>query len=158
MAYEGEADFEKCLREIINNTIIREDNCLTLLSNKKAVDILIHKRNPKPELFFIEVKYHKHTHGRLGFGNNKGAGFQPEILEKIDHLEYFKTNLRWILACDDNQYEGLFLFLTSEQINNFISGNKIGKKFNNIKLSIFNSSEWLSEDQLLIALKKWLGI
>lgn len=45
---------------------------------------------------FFKVIYHKKNHGRLGFDQCKGAGFQPQVLK--DETTYFESNIRWILG------------------------------------------------------------
>jgi hypothetical protein len=121
------------------------------IKNKKAVDIIICKNKPTPELFFIEVKYHKNSHGRLGFGSGKGVGFQPEILSKKP--EYFEKNLRWILFYEDSDK---IFFLTNEKIRNHISKDVIGEKFNNIRKKLFKEEKGLTENELIVELKSWL--
>lgn len=75
-----EQDFENHIRNEILIPILQNYPEFELFNFKKAVDILIAKNGEAPELFFIEIKYHKKNHGRLGFGQGKGGGFQPEVL------------------------------------------------------------------------------
>ena len=75
MTYRNESDFEMYIRHLIYENVTKVNPAIYALKNKKAVDTLICKELPKPELFFIEVKYHQSHHGRLGFGNSKGEGF-----------------------------------------------------------------------------------
>jgi len=155
MKHEGEREFEAHVRGLIAKHITKETPSVYALKNKKAVDILICKDEPEPVLFFIEVKYHKNNHGRLGFGSRKGGGFQPEIMSKKP--AYFERNLRWVLASKEHE-PGKIIFLSSEVIRNYISGGKVGEKFNNIQKRIFREAHWLSEDEFIQELRSWLGV
>ncbi|MFN4027238.1 MAG: hypothetical protein ACK4IZ_07330 [Flavobacterium sp.] len=90
----NETAFENHIRKDILNDIISENKSYKLFNFKKAVDVLIAKNGANPELYFLEIKYHKKNHGRLGFGQAEGKGFQPELLK--DKTDYFENNLRWI--------------------------------------------------------------
>lgn len=124
---------------------------LVLFQNKKAVDILVCRNGNNPALFFIEVKYHKKSHGRLGFGSSKGVGFQPEIVSKAPI--YFESNLRWVIGADG--FDGV-LFEPSKTIREYISGGAIGDKFNNIQSKIFRDLKGLQAAQLERSLEEWL--
>ena len=91
----NETKFENHIRQDILTEIITDKEAFKLFNFKKAVDVLIAKNGKDPKLFFIEIKYHKKSHGRLGFGQGKGAGFQPEVLK--DKTTYFENNMRCIL-------------------------------------------------------------
>lgn len=95
MDFINEAAFENFVRrEVIDNAL--PSNLYQLFNFKKAVDILIAYNGPAAKLFFIEIKYHKLNHGRLGFGQGQGLGFQPEVLSL--RPKYFEENMRWILG------------------------------------------------------------
>lgn len=151
MVFESEKHFERYIRTLIEEHICKYDPSIELLKSKKAVDILICKNRPTPELFFIEVKHFIKNHGRLGFGSRKGGGFQPEILSR--RPEYFEKNLRWLLSTNDNEH---FYFLSNEDILNYISGGKISEKYNNIQNRLFTSHKGICEDELIEALRKWI--
>ncbi|WP_457390346.1 hypothetical protein [Roseateles sp. P5_E1] len=155
MTYESESKFEAHIRSLIREHVTRLDERVYALRNKKAVDILICKDFPQPALFFIEVKYHKSKHGRLGFGGSKGGGFQPEIVAR--ELPYFETNLRWALASEVHEPEKV-LFVSSKVLRRYLSGGKVGEKFNNIQSKVFREQPWLSEQQFIQELRLWLGI
>jgi hypothetical protein len=106
-------------------------------------------------VYFIEVKFHQFSHGRLGFGSRSGAGFQPEIVTRKP--VYFETNLRWILASEGHTQKGV-LFVPSETIRKYLSGGVVGEKFNNIRARIFDEIPSLSETELIEALGAWLGL
>lgn len=151
MAFSSEREFETYIRELIQEHITSANTNIFALASKKAVDIIICKNRPKPHLYFIEVKFHISSHGRLGFGSGRGDGFQPEILSKRPH--YFENNLRWVIG-----YEGAFKihFLTNKMLLEYISGGTIGRKFNNIQTKLFKEQEGLTEAEFIDALKKWI--
>lgn len=151
MKFRNESEFEVYVRELITKHIISKNKDFQLLESKKAVDILICKNSSKPELFFLEIKFHLKKHGRLGFGSAKGKGFQPEILKK--RPPYFERNLRWIISAE---HSNDIYFLNNEQILKFISGGEVGSKFNNIQSAIFKSEGGLSESQMIAAIEAWL--
>ena len=153
MVYLSEIGFEAYIRDVISEHITKFFPEIYALDNKKAVDILICKEAPNPELFFIEVKYHKIKHGRLGFGSSKGGGFQPEILTRKP--VYFENNLRWVLASEEEPKK--ILFLESSVIRNYLAGGKMAEKFNNIQKKIFKEQKWLDEQEFITELKEWLN-
>ncbi len=152
MTFDTEKDFEAHIRNLLTFHVIPENKDLVLFANKKAVDILICKNGLNPALYFIEVKYHKIKHGRLGFGHSKGGGFQPEILLK--EPKYFETNLRWILGSEDKH---VYWFLTNSEVRKYLSGGIISKKFNNIQAKMYKEVKALDENELLEALRRWLS-
>lgn len=154
MTYRNESEFEAHIRALINEHVTKAAPSIYALKNKKAVDILICKDSPPPELFFIEVKYHQASHGRLGFGSGNGGGFQPEIVSTKP--AYFERNLRWVLASADHE-PGKVLFLTSEIVRRYLAGGKVAEKFNNFQKRIFQAERWLSEGEFVEQLCCWLG-
>ena len=155
MRYESESKFEAHIRTLIQRHITDLEPSIYALQNKKAVDIIICKDAPQPELFFIEVKYHKSKHGRLGFGGSKGGGFQPEIIGRKP--AFFESNLRWALASEDHE-AGKVLFLSSEVLRKYLSGGQLGEKFNNIQSKIFREQPWLTEEEFVQQLCTWFGV
>ena len=153
MKYNSEIEFELYIRGLIKKNIIDKLNNFVLLENKKAVDILICRQGAKPALFFIEVKYHKEKHGRLGFGSSNGGGFQPEIVSKKP--SYFETNLRWVIGRQTNEKTGI-IFVSSNKIREYVSGGNVGKKFNNIQQRIFREITGYSEQDFIKELESWL--
>lgn len=146
--------FEAELREIITTNILPKSNSLVLMESKKAVDILICKNGDRPQLYFIEVKFHRKHHGRLGFGSGAGIGFQPEILMK--NPDYFHQNMRWIIGDDDHGLDG-FLLLNNKQLSAYLSGGSVGKKFNNIQKRLLREGEWINRDRLISELYEWMA-
>ncbi len=149
-----ERAYENHIRAIVAEHIVSERTDLVLMENKKAVDILICKNGTKSALYFIEVKFHRHKHGRLGFGGAGGIGFQPEILSK--NPDYFSSNMRWIIGDEEHGIDR-FVLLTNSEIASFVAGGAVGQKFNNIQSRLFRESHWLDQAQLIGALKTWVS-
>lgn len=151
MPFENEKIFEEHIRNLISKHILPKDKELIMFQNKKAVDVLLCRNGKKPALYFIEIKYHKRSHGRLSTGHSKGGGSQPEILSRLPL--YFEKNMRWVLGVED--MEGYFL-LQNSQLVKHIAGGVIGKKYNNIQMKLFKEELSLNEKQFITALKDWL--
>lgn len=96
---ESEKDLEIRIRNKL--TSLFSDSDFILLENKDVVDIVI-LNDKTQKLFFIELKFFKKSHLRLGTGSEYGKGFQIEILER--KFAYFESNLRWILATEDDNH------------------------------------------------------
>ena len=147
---ESEKDLEIRIRNNLKDLFFDTD--FILLENKDVVDIVI--LNDKiQKLFFIEVKFFKKSHLRLGTGSEDGKGFQIEILK--GKFAYFESKLRWILATEDDDY---YRFCTNEQIRKNIC-NGLGKKYNSISKNLFKSDEIakLNEDELINEINHWLN-
>ncbi len=156
MIYRSERQFEAKIRGLLEDHVTSLDPNVYALKSKKAVDIVVCRDAPQAELFFIEVKYHKRNHGRLGFGGGKGGGFQPELLSRKP--AYFEKKLRWALASETHQ-PGKIFFLTSELLRRkYVSGNKVEHKYNNIKVKLFRERSGLSEHEFIRVLRGWLGV
>ena len=149
--YITEIQFEQHIRRLIDNQITAIHPHIYALDNKKAVDILVCRDGSNPALFFIEVKFHRLSHGRLGFGSGGGGGFQPEILTRLP--AYFSKNLRWILASE--QHPGEILLLTCDEAKGYVSGGSIGSKFNNFQRRLWRDAPRLAEDVLADKLLDW---
>lgn len=153
MKFENETQFECYVRNVIEEDITSKFPEIYALSSKKTVDIVICRDGKSPKVFFLEVKFHKKNHGRLGFGSRAGAGFQPEILSK--EPAYFEQNLMWVLSNEDIT-DGSLLLLNNQQLRGSVSGGAIGNKFNNIQKSVFKKHNWLYRSGFSGELKKWL--
>ena len=153
MIFANESAFEGHLREIIDSRITPENPGVYALEYKTIGDIVIMRDDPSPAIFFLEVKYYKKAKGRLGFGDEHGAGVQPEILRR--RPAYLESHLRWVLGSDTHNGDG-YWFATSEKILQFVSGGCIGKKQNNIQERLFRECVSLDESQLVEQLKRWL--
>lgn len=151
MAFASEKEFEVHIRELLITKVLPLDKNLVMIRNKKAVDILVCRNGAKPALFFIEIKYHKNNHGRLGTGHGKGGGIQPEILQL--QPDYFKKQKRWILGIEDQ--EGYWV-LNNKELREYFAGNMIGIKYNNIQTRLFREKDPYTEKQFIKALKEWL--
>lgn len=151
--FKSEADLERYVRRVIADRISAKNSKIYALVSKKAVDIIVCKDNPVPELFFLEVKYFKANHGRLGFGSGGGRGFQPEIL-KLEPA-YFERNMRWVIASEAHQPDKL-LMLTSSEVRKFVSGGNIGPKFNNFQSRLWREGRWYTHEEFALELEMWM--
>lgn len=155
MTFQTESQFEAYIRYLIHDHVTVQDKSVYALKNKKAVDIIICKDSPEPQLFFIEVKFYKPNHGRLGFGGSKGGGFQPEIMTRKP--AFFEKNLRWVLASEAHQ-PGKILFLSSDTLRKYVAGGDVEEKFNNIQERLFREQQGLTQDKFVRDLRRWLGV
>jgi len=153
MDFESEKELETFVRRLIAEEISPRHRHIYALKNKKAVDIVICRDGENPALFFLEVKYHRLSHGRLGFGDQKGGGHQPEIVSKGP--KHFESHLRWIMG-SDHHAEKCLIFTDTATIRSFLAGGEIGKKQYNIQEKIFREFEGLSEKQFAQELESWL--
>jgi len=147
----SEEQFENRIRNILSGDVFPSNSNFMVFDNKKGSDILICKNGENPDLFFIEVKYYNKSHGRLGFGHQKGAGFQPELMRK--RPSFFETNLRWILGSINDDF---YYFLSSDEISKYISGNGIDFKQNNFQTKLFQDVKGLTKSELVAGLKIWM--
>jgi hypothetical protein len=147
----NETEFENHIRKDILNDIISENQNYKLFNFKKAVDVLIAKNGANPELYFLEIKYHKKNHGRLGFGQAEGKGFQPELLK--DKTDYFENNLRWILGKEDSEE---YWFVDNNKIREYLNAGVIGKKHNGITAKFFKEVNSMNKTELIDKIKEWL--
>lgn len=148
----NEIEFENHIRQDILTEVVADKKAFKLFNFKKAVDVLIAKNGIDPKLFFIEIKYHKKSHGRLGFGQGKGAGFQPEVLK--DKTTYFEKNMRWILGHEDSEQ---YWFVDNDTIRQYLNGDKVGAKYNGIKTGFFKNTNPISKSILIKRLNDWLS-
>jgi hypothetical protein len=153
VAFSNEGELERHVRHLIANAITANNPNIYALSNKKAVDIVICRDGPIPALFFIETKLFQAGHGRMGIGTGKGAGYQPEIIQRKP--DYFEMNLRWIIV-DGRDPEPRYLFVTNEIIRRYLAGRELGEKFNNIQTRIFREIPAVDESLLIQELRTFL--
>ena len=130
MNFTNESEFEKHLRKIIKSRITSKNPNVYALRHKTVGDIVIVRDGVSPAMFFLEVKYYQSSKGRIGFGDSSGGGIQPEILKK--RPAYLESNLRWVFGSDEHGSDRYWL-VTSDEVREFVSGQTIGKKQNNIQ-------------------------
>jgi hypothetical protein len=147
----SESQFENHIRKDIISEAIPNNETYKLFNFKKAVDVLIAKNGIEPKLFFIEIKYHKKSHGRLGFGQGKGAGFQPEVLK--EKTDYFENNMRWILGHEDSED---FWLADNSIIREYLNADVVGEKYNGIRTRFFKEVKPISKTELITQLNLWL--
>ena len=150
-----EIEIELNIRNIISEKVIplcqKNNICIELLESKVVADIIICRNSETPKLFFLEVKHFNSINNRIGFGDRKGGGFQPEILFK--RPKYFEENMRWVF-CKEN--DNSYYIFSNEEICDYIMGNKIGTKQNNFKLKLFQSVNPFSEKEFIKYIFNWL--
>lgn len=147
----NEAEFENHIRQNFLSKVLANKEEFKLFNFKKGVDVLIAKNGIESKSYFIEIKYHKKNHGRLGFGQGKGSGFQPEVLK--EKTDYFEKNMRWILGHENSEE---YWFVNNDTIRRYLNGDKVGVKYNGIKLSFFKKIKPLSQSKLINKLNIWL--
>ncbi|WP_276976632.1 hypothetical protein [Flavobacterium filum] len=147
----NETAFENHIRKDILNEIISENQSYKLFNFKKAVDVLIAKNGANPKLFFIEIKYHIESSGRLGIGQAQGRGFQPELLK--DKTDYFENNLRWILGKENSEE---YWFVDNNKIREYLNAGVIDKKHNGITAKFFKEVNSMNKVELIDKIKEWL--
>ena len=153
MAFANESAFEDHLRRLIDSRIASENPSVCALCHKTIGDIVIVRDGRSPAVFFVEVKYHQSSSGRVGIGTSSGAGIQTEILLK--RPAYFETHLRWVIGSDTRR-SNEFWFVTSDTLCRFMSGGSIGQKQNNMQVRLFRECPSVDEDQLVDQMKTWL--
>ncbi len=149
----SEIEFENHLRNDILLPLLNFHPEFQLYNFKKGVDVLIARNGVNPKLFFIEIKYHKTNHGRLGFGQGLGGGFQPEVLR--NRTNYFEDNLIWILGHETR--EGYWL-VNNQTLRNYLNGGEVGEKYNGIQMRLFREIEPSNREVLIETLKRWMCI
>jgi hypothetical protein len=151
MARGTEIEFEKRLRAIISKDISGSGKDFVLLENKDVFDIIICRNSNVPKIFFIEVKHHTSSNNRIGFGNQDGSGFQPELLLK--RPEYFEQNLRWIFGRDNDN--GYYVLETKDCLR-YLAGDTMSRKQNNFQLKLFDEIVSFDKAALVKYLKEWI--
>ena len=154
MTFACEKDFEEFLRQTIDSRIVSESPSVRVLEGKAIGDIVIARDGASPALFFLEVKYYRESHGRLGIGGPKGHGMQPEILRVLP--DYLRSHLRWVIASD--AHVGKYWLLGSDVVRRFLSGGGIGSKQNNVGPQLFRECVGVGEGELVEGMKRWLSM
>jgi hypothetical protein len=137
MKFENEEDFRQWL---VSQISVLVGEKWSILHGKNVSDVVLCKNDKiQPLILFVEVKYHKSTHGRIGFGNGSGKGYQPEILLK--EPLYLEKYMRWVIA-DDNS-ERCLLFTNNDVRNNCAGRIEEGKQ-NNFTNRLFDQNKAFS--------------
>ena len=150
--FDNEWEFEQRLREIIASRVEAVDKRVRVLRHRTVGDIVIVRDGHAPAVFFLEVKYHRASSGRLGFGDGSGGGIQPEILDT--RPAYLERHLRWALG--SGAHDGKFWLVGSDVLSGFVAGEGIGRKQNNIRLGLFRDCPALDEAGMADGLHRWL--
>jgi hypothetical protein len=108
----------------------------TVLHGKNVSDIVLCRDDDtQPLILFVEVKYHKTSHGRIGFGNASGRGYQTEILLKRPF--YLERYLRWLVTDQDSEQ---CLFFSNDDVRNNCAGEIKEGKQNNFTSGLFEKN------------------
>ena len=132
--FESESELEEYLRHLVLKKVIFGSGHFLLLDHKRVGDLVICRNGERPAAFFLEAKLFKGSSGRMGIGQGKGRGYQPEIIDKA--TEYFERNLRWVLV-DGRRPAPNYLFVPSATIRQYVMGGRTGWRQNNIQPRIF---------------------
>ena len=146
-----ERDIEKNIRNVIRK-IIGVNKYFTLFDSKNVSDIVICRNILIPKIFFIELKHHKESTGRIGFGDISGNGYQPEILK--NQPKYLEENLIWVFTREnDNKY---YISHSSECIEHVSGGGLKDNSSNNFSTNIFKKIKSYNEKEFIAFLEDWL--
>ncbi len=133
MKFENE---EKFRRWIVAELPTFLNESWIVIFGKNISDIVLCWNNiDNPLLLFIEVKYHKSSHGRIGFGDGKGLGYQTELLLKSP--AYTERYMRWIIGDQDSCK--CLLFENNDVRENCAGEIKTGKQ-NNFTNGLFKKN------------------
>ena len=152
--FASEQELEAYLRELIARNVTARFPHVYALDNKSVTDIVICRDGRWSAAFFLEVKLFQEHHGRMGIGAGRGAGIQPELVDRAP--DYFERHLHWILV-DGRKVDPCFVFVPTGTLREYLAGGELGKKFNNIRPRIFEESTELDESSLIEGLIAWLS-
>jgi hypothetical protein len=111
----------------------------TVLLGKNLSDIVLcWNRDTMPLILFVEVKYHRANHGRIGIGSGKGKGYQAEFLLKKPL--YLERNLRWVVADQESEK---CLFFDNDDVRENSAGQIQDGKQNNFTKNVFEKKDSL---------------
>jgi hypothetical protein len=115
--------------------------------------------------FFFEVKAFDLSHGRCGFGNQKGEGNQIRLLfdlDKVrprepDELSLFDPCIRWILG-DRSKPVGTarYAFFTCKEAQAAAAGGVRPGKQNNLRISALDK-HWIGWPELVRNITKFVA-
>lgn len=134
MKFKNEEEFRKWIVEELPKHL--EKNWVVLHGKNVSDIILCRNDQANPLILFVEAKYHKSAHGRIGFGNASGKGYQTEILLK--RPLYLERYLRWIVADEDSER---CLFFTNNGVRENCAGEIKEGKQNNFTFGLFDKNE-----------------
>ncbi len=131
--FPNEAEYRDWVRNRLESLLVSAGPQYLVLHSKNVNDIIVCKTANGRELaLFVEVKYHRASFGRIGLGDGRGQGFQPEILAR--RPAYFERYVRWLIGSEAD----VGVFVTSETLRRFaVGGDYREGKQNNIQPAIF---------------------
>ena len=129
MKFESEEAFRAWVQSELSRLLEPGDGSFVVLRSKNVNDIIICRESPAPNIaVFVEVKYAKASSGRIGVGDGRGGGFQPEILSR--RPAYFEQFTRWLVASE----VGVAVLADSNTVRRYAVGGEFREgKQNNIQ-------------------------
>lgn len=153
LRFTSERQLEGYVRRLLETKITSRHPHIYALEYEKAADVVICRDGQRPAVFFLEIKLFQRHHGRMAIGTDRGRGFQPEIITRSP--DYFETHLRWLIV-DGREPSASFRLVSTDTVRRYLSGGKIGSKYNNIQPKIFKGVAGIDEDALVAELSRWL--
>jgi len=132
--FEHEEHLRDWIQAELQRRLQRAGTAYVVLSSKNVNDVIVCREDADmPLAFFIEVKYAKSSSGRIGIGDGRGCGFQPEIL--IRKPFYFERFTRWLVASE----VGVAVLVDGDTLRRHAVGGvfSMGKQ-NNIRYTVFD--------------------
>ncbi len=131
--FPNEAEYRDWVRSQLESLLVSAGPQYLVLRSKNVNDIIVCKTaNGREVALFVEVKYYRASFGRIGLGDGRGQGFQPEILAR--RPAYFERYVRWLIGSEAD----VGVFVTSETLRRFaVGGDYREGKQNNIQPAIF---------------------
>lgn len=141
------------------------DDPLALVVRGFGLDLAVFSsKMERQDLHLFEVKVFEPTHGRCGFGNQKGEGNQIRLLFDLSRnmpraaseLAIFDSVIRWILA-DRSKPLGSarYAFFTCAQASVAAANGVRPGKQNNFRISSFNDV-WMTWPELMQRIELFL--
>jgi hypothetical protein len=149
--FSKEDEYRDWVRRDLEVRLVSSQPTYLVLASKTVNDIVVCKENAAEDVaLFIEVKYFTATKARLGLGDGKSMGFQPEILARKPR--YFERYLRWLIGCE----RGLAVLVSNDDLRRHAAGGVFREgKQNNIQWSVMEENRPFPLEQSPEAVIKW---
>ncbi len=131
--FANEGQYRDWVQNQLESLLVSAGPQYLVLRSKNVNDIIVCKSsNGRDVALFVEVKYHRASFGRIGLGDGRGQGFQPEILAR--RAAYFERYVRWLIGSEAH----VAVLVTSQTLRRFaVGGDYREGKQNNIQPGIF---------------------
>lgn len=132
--FANEGQYRDWVRNELESRLTSTGPDYLVFRSKNVNDIIICKSaDGRETALFVEVKYHRANFGRIGLGDGRGQGFQPEILAR--RPAYFERYVRWLIGSEAD----VAVLVSSETLRRFaVGGDYREGKQNNIQPAIFS--------------------